>query len=63
MKLKLKLKWNVDLVPRIKNCKPRPVSEQKEAKLGKQDPSPADVMKHHNNRTTIDHSVDNLTCY
>lgn len=38
MKLKMKLKWNVDLVPRIKICKSRPVSAQKEAELEKQDP-------------------------
>lgn len=36
MKLKLKLKWNVDLLPGIKICKPRPVSAQKQAELGKQ---------------------------
>lgn len=38
MKLKLKLKWNVDLVLGVKICKPRPVSAEKEAELGKRVP-------------------------
>ena len=35
VKLKVKLKWTVDLVLGVKICKPRPTSAQKEAKLGK----------------------------
>lgn len=40
MKLKLQLKWNVDLLQGIKVCTPRPVCAGKQAELGKHVPAP-----------------------
>lgn len=40
MKQKLQLKWNVDLLPGIKVCTPRPVCAGKQPELGKHVPAP-----------------------
>lgn len=40
MKQKVRLKWNVDFLPGIKVCTPRPVCAGKQAELGKHVPAP-----------------------